>query len=453
MNRSDTANPITRRQRIAQVALAFAVAAGGFLATALASPAPAAAAVPASASVRTQYLLQAKLDYSSGTIGAYEKIGIWNTTSVGISSINLSVMPRAFGELMSLSNVRLGGIPVETTWTNNSNLLVEFGRTLAPGDSATLTLSFAVRASGNIDTSLQGRLSKANNIMQVSHWFPIVSDGHATRYPGDSQSTSAARRIRVELTTSSTSIKVAAPGARISSSGTSHVYEMEHARDFAFSVSPYYKLLARTVNGVAIGVYYTTGSGSTALNNAAAAIVKYEQVFGQYQWPRYIVAQSGRPGSGNEYPGIVFIGSQLFSDRETMAHETAHQWWYAMAGNDQMREPWLDEGIAEWAAAYYFGEFHAYSSTLPVNSSVYDFPNIPAPQTSGQPNSYDQTIYFKSARFLEGLRTRMGSTAFLAGLRDLFAANRNGMMTTSEFYDAMARRGAPTTYMRQFIRL
>jgi aminopeptidase N len=84
---------------------------------------------------------------------------------------------------------------------------------------------------------------------------------------------------------------------------------------------------------------------------------------------------------------------------------------------------------------------------------VYAFPNQPAPLTSSQSGSYDQTIYFKSARFLNGLRVRMGNAAFFAGLRELFASNRNGTMTSREFYNAMARHGASTTYMRQFIAL
>ena len=184
-----------------------------------------------------------------------------------------------------------------------------------------------------------------------------------------------------------------------------------------------------------------------------AALARFEQVFGTYQWPSFIVAQTGRKGSGNEYPGIVFLGSSVMTDRETVAHETAHQWWYGMAGNNQMREPWLDEGISEFAAAYFFGTFHSYSSTKPVNSSVYDFPNLPAPVTSRDPGSYTQTIYFKSAAFLNGLRSRMGNTAFFAGLRDLFGANRNGMLTTRRFVDTMARYGASTTYMRQYIAL
>ena len=211
--------------------------------------------------------------------------------------------------------------------------------------------------------------------------------------------------------------------------------------------------MSGTAAGVPVRAWYTTGAGPTALKHAMAALARFEQVFGTYQWPSFVVAQTGRKGSGNEYPGIVFLGSSVMTDRETVAHETAHQWWYGMAGNNQMREPWLDEGISEFAAAYFFGTFHSYSSTKPVNSSVYDFPNLPAPVTGTDPGSYTQTIYFKSAAFLNGLRSRMGNAAFFAGLRDLFGANRNGMLTTRRFFDTMARHGASTTYMRQFIAL
>jgi len=289
--------------------------------------------------------------------------------------------------------------------------------------------------------------------MQVSHWFPIVSDGHPTRYPGDAQHSRAAKKIRLELTTDSSAVRIAAPGTVVSSSGRSHVYEMTNTRDFAFGASPSYQIAAGSAAGVAVRAYYTTGSGTTAVQLAMAALAKYETKYGQYQWSRLVIAQTGRTGSGNEYPGIVFLGGPLFDDREEVAHEVAHQWWYAMAGNDQLREPWLDEGLAEFTASYFFGTFEAYASSRPVNSSVDEFPNLPAPMTSDEPDSYNQTIYFKSARFLDGLRTRMGNSAFFDGLRDLFTANRNGMLTSRKFFNVMAGHGAPKAYMSLFIRL
>ena len=420
--------------------------------TVAASPV-AAVSERASIKVQTRYLLRADLDFAAGKIWATERIVVRNTSGGTIGRVNLSVMPRAFGELISLSNVTVDYRAVSTRWTNNANLEVSLGRNLAVDSVAVIRLRFAVRASGVIGTSLEGRLSKVNGIMQVSHWFPIVSDGHAMRYPGDSQHTRVARSIRLELTTNSRAVRIAAPGVKVSGSGRTHVYEMTKTRDFAFGASPYYKVATGSAAGVSISAYYTTGNGPAAIVSAMAALTRYEAAYGQYQWSRFVIAQSGRLGSGNEYPGIIFLGGPLFTNRAVVAHETAHQWWYAMAGNNQMAEPWLDESLAEFSANHFFGGFHTYVSSRPVNSRVYDFPNVPAPRTTNDPDSYDQTVYYKGAAFIEALHGAMGSGAFFRAMRELFEANRNGIVTSREFYATMARHGAPTIYMSDYISL
>ncbi len=435
-----------RRGRLVLAGLAAAV----ISVAGLGAPSPTTAVDRASFKLNTSYVLKSSLNYSTGTISTAETIDVTNVSGDVITKINLSVMPRAFGELTSIGSFLVDGRGVTARWTNNANLELQLGRVVYHGQSTRISLKFTVRASGVIGTSLEGRLSKANGIMQVSHWFPIASDGHAARYPGDSQYTRTAGRIRLELTTESSSVRIAAPGRVVSSSGRYHVYELTNARDFAFGASPTYKVASGSSAGATVSVYYTTGNGAAALTNAKAALARYESLFGQYQWSRYVVAQTGRAYSGNEYPGIVFIGGPILGSRAVVVHETAHQWWYAMAGNDQNREPWLDEGIAEFAANYAYGGFHSYSSTRPVNSTIYEFPNEPAASSS---HPYVQTVYYKSSAFLNGLRTRMGNTNFFNGLRRLFESNRNGVMTTREFYDTMAAFGAPTTYMRSFIRL
>jgi hypothetical protein len=401
----------------------------------------------------TTYFLKASLDYGKGTIDARERITITNRAGTAISKVNLSVMPNAFGELESIGDITVDREPTTGAWTNDANFQVQLGRNLAHGETAVIRLGFSVRASSAIGTSLEARLSKANGIMQVSHWFPIVSNGHAMRYPGDSQYTFAATAIRLELHTESTAVRVAAPGSVIESSGRDHLFELKHARDYAFAVSPSFNLMRGSASGVNIKVFTTSSSGSTALSVAKAAVAKYEAVYGQYQWSNLVIAQSPRAGSGNEYPGIVFLGRSLLTNREEIAHEVAHQWWYAMVGNDQIKEPWLDEGLAQFSADQWFGGFATYRSSRPVNASSLEFPNVPAPLTSSQTGSYDQTIYFKASKFLAGLRSRMGTTAFFAAMRELFTANRNGVLTTKEFVAAMRRHGAPYSYLDAFLRL
>lgn len=403
--------------------------------------------------LKTSYVIKAKLDYAAGTISAVETITLTNASSGPISRINLSVMPRAFGELTAIGSYMVDGVKTTASWTNNANLSLQLGRNVAVGETAVVRLVFKLRATSTVNTSLQGRFSKANGIMQVSHWFPIISDGHPMRYPGDSQYTWAASKIRLELQTESDAVRIAAPGKVILSSGRDHIYELTDARDFAFGASPSYRTTVGSAAGVKVVAYSTTGSGSTALSYAMSALTRLESLLGEYPWPRFVIAQTGRNGSGNEYPGIAFLGGPLFTSRTVVAHETAHQWFYAIVGNDQIDEPWLDEGIAEFLTAYLYGGFESYVSSKPVNTSSTAFPNIPAPLTSEDPGSYDQTIYYKSAKFLSGLRTRMGTATFFGALRTLVDEQRGGVMTTREFYRAMVKHGAPTSYLDAFIDL
>jgi aminopeptidase N len=56
---------------------------------------------------------------------------------------------------------------------------------------------------------------------------------------------------------------------------------------------------------------------------------------------------------GWEYPTITFQDSFDPGPARATAHEVGHQWFYSLVGNDQARDPWLDEGLATWAQARY----------------------------------------------------------------------------------------------------
>ena len=50
---------------------------------------------------------------------------------------------------------------------------------------------------------------------------------------------------------------------------------------------------------------------------------------------------------GIEYPTMIFLGTGTAGALTT--HEVAHQWFYSLVGNDQARDPVLDEGLATYA--------------------------------------------------------------------------------------------------------
>ena len=56
-------------------------------------------------------------------------------------------------------------------------------------------------------------------------------------------------------------------------------------------------------------------------------------------------------------PGSIWIptGQSSANLRYLAAHETAHQWFYGIVGNDQAREPFTDEAAADFVARYILG--------------------------------------------------------------------------------------------------
>ena len=77
-----------------------------------------------------------------------------------------------------------------------------------------------------------------------------------------------------------------------------------------------------------------------------------------YPWPAFTLALTPGMKGGIEYPGHVMQGPS--TNARTTPHEVAHQWFYALVGNNQGRDPWLDEGLATWAEAQINGTYSSF---------------------------------------------------------------------------------------------
>jgi hypothetical protein len=135
---------------------------------------------------------------------------------------------------------------------------------------------------------------------------------------------------------------------------------------------------------VTVGVERIPGAtrARVFLKSAIASLRRYSALYGAYPWHTYTVAAMGTLGL--EYPTLVYQPATS----DDVAHETAHQWFYSLVGNNQARDPWLDEGLATWAEAA-------------VNGAP-PFPDAPIPpevaDRIGQPmtfwDRYDEQRYF-----------------------------------------------------------
>jgi aminopeptidase N len=141
----------------------------------------------------------------------------------------------------------------------------------------------------------------------------------------------------------------------------------------------------------------------------------------------------------------VVVGASEFDDYggtlrnrliRITAHEVSHQWWYGVVGNDQIREPWLDEGLARFNELRYYESYAPRNVAwwwddaigtnrpiAPVNSPVSAF------DTHG---AYLSSVYNQGARFFDALRTRLGTDRFNAFLRDMYQFGSYRLITTQD---------------------
>ena len=67
-----------------------------------------------------------------------------------------------------------------------------------------------------------------------------------------------------------------------------------------------------------------------------------------------------------EYPGVVMVASKSQAYQQAIAHETAHQWFYGVVGNDQIENAWMDEGLVEFLTYLYLDE----SGAMPLSQNI-----------------------------------------------------------------------------------
>ncbi|MGH2401548.1 MAG: hypothetical protein ACRDE6_02455, partial [Candidatus Limnocylindria bacterium] len=338
------------------------------------SPSPAVAA--SAPKVSQSYAISATLDVAAGRLDAVEELELTNRSARPIDHVDLSVIPRALGYLTMDEPITVDGHDVETEWTTSINLRVPLDD-LERGETANIRLPFRLDVARSPD-AFTARTSRENGVLSFGQWFPIVSVEHEVYGLGDPQISFTAEAVRLELETTTALGRdaVACPGllSAPTGTGTSWVCESTDVRDFAFVVNPRFRLTERTVDGTRLRVYTETVSGAVTADLAAEALIGLEEAFGAYPWDDLVLAEIGSGGGFSmEYPRIIHLTRDKVVDTYVVYHEVAHQWFYGQLGNDQQREPWLDEGFADFSARYLMGIGENQCSTRPVNSEVFEW--------------------------------------------------------------------------------
>jgi hypothetical protein len=162
------------------------------------------------------------------------------------------------------------------------------------------------------------------------------------------------------------------------------------------------------------------------------AIADLEARFGAFPYRTLTVPLLPDYGGGIEYPSSIQLAAP---DREVLVHEVAHMWFYGMVGDDQFRDPWLDEAFATYAESVDFPPQPGYvprALRLPgdVGASIDQFPDD---------GRYFDTVYGKGGAALLAARDAAGAEAFDQAMRCYVDANAWTIATPSDVATALSQ--------------
>jgi hypothetical protein len=134
-------------------------------------------------------------------------------------------------------------------------------------------------------------------------------------------------------------------------------------RDFAVVLNLSKKVASGEIGGVKVNYHYFSDENfAAALEVALKAMDTFSKLFGSYPYGEVNIVQTRLVHGGMEYPNLVMVASNLAAADalEVVVHELAHQWWYGVVGNDQLRAAWLDEGLTDFSTLLFFSTFEEY---------------------------------------------------------------------------------------------
>ena len=370
----------------------------------------------------------------------------------------------SYGEMV-ISSVN-GAKNWEVMGEDENILYAYLPQSLFPGDKVVLDIGFMVKLA-----KVNHRTGITEHTVNLGNFYPVlcgVKDGgfYETAYYSDGDpflQEIADYKLTLKLPKEYT---VATTGEteseRTLESKKEYTVSVTSARDFALVLSDKFKVLSEEVNGKTLSYYYYADKNAEESFAAAKeSFAWFEETFGEYSYGQYSLVETGFCQGGMEYPCLTMLSDCLdgaFIPR-VVAHETAHQWWYAVVGSDQIENAWQDEGLAEYSSAMFFQEYEKYGLTremlvqeaLEEYRSYYDVYGSVLGRTdtkmmrhlkeyvSGY--EYRCIAYDKPVVMLDTLRKSVGDDAFLAGLKKYYAENRFAIATADSLIGAYERCG------------
>jgi hypothetical protein len=417
---------------------------------------------------RPLYVLNVTLDYDTGDVHAQQRIEFVNPTGRAVNEIKFNLPPARRAGAVEFRDARIFGQPQALPFELAETVLtVKLPSPLAPDKAIAMTFDFTFKVPlQEVITGIGGDdTSRGPKSLTCGHWYVMLApfrngDWDTPTYvPIGDPYTSELADYEVSI--------LAPEGVYIAGSGDENRegrlwrYSLPKARVFAFAASKVFDVQTLEDGGITYihyGYPEHKDSAEAVLFTASRAVKLFGVLYGPYPYRTLRIVATGRQ-QGQEYSGMVGIGTTIYQGYPgrggkhdliaTTVHEVAHQWWFNVVGNDQIRTPWLDESFARYGELRYYQEFYTKDAdwwygyyilgskreqlTGPIDLGIAEY------STS---RDYINAVYRRGMVFMNELRKRIGQDTLDAALKDYYRTEAYKLTDQDAFFDAIARHSS-----------
>lgn len=432
---------------------------------------------------RNQYTMDVIFDDETNRILCNENLVYINNTNTSLDKIYLHIYPNAFclksttpfeqNEMKKAypNGFNEGYIDIKNILNNNKKLdykiigdkddilQINLNSRLKPGETISLDFKFNVKLPNCL-----GRFGYGDSTINVTNWFPI-----ACVYDNEGWNTKSYEAIGDPFYSDTSNFKVTllAPAKyKLATTGTIREKKSDNAkimytidgkmvRDFAFILSDKFTETKTNYKDIEISTYNLNENMSKEATDAAKSSIEiFSNLFGDYPYDKYSVVASDFFIGGMEYPMLSMIDKNLYNEENkflleyVIAHETAHQWWYSVIGNDEIDEPWLDEALTEYSTIVYFESKYGKETgdklikTMEVQTRNYKCSDIFKSTTEYKDSAdYNLSVYTKGAVIFNEIRSKVGDEVFFNTLKEYYSTYKFKNVSGKQFVELWKSKG------------
>jgi hypothetical protein len=406
---------------------------------------------------QTKYSIDATINYYNRFITASSQSVYTNKTNSPIEEMVFIIYPTIFQNAIYIKSVELGDrTPITNYRWESHRMIIPLETPLLPGEQITFTHEFELYMPNR-----EGTFGQTGRQLNLAYWFPMIPPRDENGWMINEISIINSQIVGEHLTFEAAdfdltlqfsdrreNFKIAAGVIPEETDGVIH-YRLPLSRTLTLSISDIYTVAERDVNGIKI-LSYTfpeeSAAGEAAADLAVDAVKLYTELYGPMERNLISVVEADFL-HGMEFDGLILLsrGFYMFYNftPETnltiiTPHETSHQWFFSLVGNNQALEPWLDEAFATYSEALFYERY--YPELVPWwwenrvdNIGPYGFVDNTIYLDSGY-EGYRNSVYLNGAHFIQDLRDTIGDESFFAFLKEYVQTYRYDIATSADFW-------------------